>query len=367
MHINFMGGNVQFPLNRGSWDLLTELLPANGSLLATVRRTTPHSIFLKIENRELELSLAQLDEEHRSALTPGSVVRLEVLQEQVIMTKLSHPRVQHVQSQEGPLIPSKIEEALVELNIPPTPTTIEVAQALLKGGFPLQETLLWAVIPWAKKGQLDLALLLLQARFPLTPELVKVVEELRNREGKEPILSSIGEQLSSELEEILTTPRWENRAKGSDRPQDREVVCRLGKILVEERFVEALLNRQAPQHEYVFALPFLLNGDLYTSWVRICAEQQHKEGFSADEPSFRIELEIPTNSLGLVEADLAIWGKNVSLVLWVEGVGHESLEDALPLLEEELMNQGWELSSVTILSAPREGGLTDAKSSSFTL
>lgn len=366
MHINFVGGNVGLPLNLGSQELLTQLLSEQGAFLATIKKLTPHSILLKVENGELELPLAQSTKEQRAELAPGSLVRIEMFQEQtLVMTKVPPSKPQSFDPREGFAIPAQLDEALVELNIPATPTTIAVARALLEGGFALQEKLVWALLPWAENGQLEKVLPLLQAKFPLTPELVEVVEEVRHREGEQALLPKIREQLSPEFQESLTRPRWENRAKWSNKPQDREAVQRLVKLLVEERFVESLLNQQAHLGEHVFALPFLLNDDLYTSWVRIAQEQRPAEG--STERGFRIQLAIPTSHFGLVEADLAVWGKNIRLTLWVDGVDPENMAGALPNLEGELIAQGWEPSSLMVLRGPRKGGLGDAESSSLAL
>lgn len=366
MQINFIGGNLQFPLNFSSGELLTELFKEGNALFATIRRSTPHSIFLMVESREFELPLAKLTKEQQAELTLGSLVRLEMLPDRtLLMTKMMESRFQG-ETQEIPSIETSLAEALLELNISATPETLEVAKALVEGGFPLQEKLVWALLPWAEREQLETALLLLRAKFPLTPELVELVEELRVREEiKAPIFRS-QEELSLELKEALTEPRWENRDKLSTKSQDQELVRRLVKLVVEEQFVETLVNRQALGREYVFALPFLLNDDLYTSWVRISSEQQSKEGVST-EKSFRIDLEIPTTSLGLVEGELVVWGKSLRLTLWLEDGGTEFMGEELSALERELLSQGWEPSSLLLLQGPRKGGFGDAKSSCLTL
>ena len=366
MQISFIGGNFQFPLNFASGELLMELFQEGNALLATIKRSTPHSVFLMVDNREFELPLAKLTKEQQAELTLGSLVRLEILPDRtLLMTKMMESRLQG-QTQEVPLIETSLEEALVQLNIPATPDTLEVAKALVKGGFPLQEKLVWTLLPWAEKGQLETALLLLQAKFPLIKEMVELVEGLRAREEIKAPIYRIQEELSLELKEALSEPRWENRDKFSTKSQDQEVVRRLVKLVVEEQFVETLVNRQALGKEYVFALPFLLNDDLYTSWVRISPEQQSKEG-ALTEKGFRIDLEIPTASFGLVEGELVVWGKRLRLALWLEDGGSEFMGEELPALERELLSRGWEPSSLVIRQGPRKGGFGDAKSSCLTL
>lgn len=366
MEVKLFGGEERPFMDAESWDSLLSVLNQDQPVVATVKRITSQSVLLKIGTRNWELPLNKLEAEQGKQLSAGDQVQLKLLSsERLLINKTGyHPIYEN--PKETPLIPSSIQEAVLELGVPANPTTEAVAEALLKGGFALKEQLIWALVPWAEQGLLESAILLLQAKFPLTLELVEAVERFKERGPQQALLENVKENLSPELQETLEKPTWENRGKISTKAQDLKVLQGLTELVVEENFVQSLFNRNNLETEYVFSLPFLLGSDLHTSWVRIKPEQENQEN-AKQEPKFRIDLLIPTLSCGLVETELVVWGKSLRLTLWMENADFELMEDQLSLLKQELIGQGWTPSSLSILEGPREGGFAHAKSGCFTI
>jgi hypothetical protein len=220
-----------------------------------------------------------------------------------------------------------------------------VAQGLLQRGFPLQKDLLWRLLPWAEREQLEEAFQLLQARFPLEPSLVEMVAQLRARDVSRPLFPGVKNELSSELQELLKHPSWEGRRSWGDKFADGELFKALIRLVVEERFLEAL------SPGFVFALPFLLGDDLWVSWVRIAKDddsQSKEAGAGTTSENLKVELQIPTINLGLVEVELWVREKALRIDFQVDDSGAKVLGECVEQLKRELATSGWEQTQIGI-------------------
>ena len=361
MRINIQqsGGTVHRPSNDTVHTLL-KLLAEQKVLRGTVLRVTPSSIFIFLRNEETEVELPLLSQGR--SLVPGQVVELTKEDESVALKILPNQSSVEVSVERQALHPKQLEQVLLELNIPPTEEAILVAQGLMERGFPLQESLVWSLLPWAEKGQLEEAFLILQARFPLKRELLAMVRQLKARPVSDAILAGARESLPPDLQELLEHPNLESRTRWGKRFSEGETFKALARLLVEERFVEALLGRQnsSNQSEYVLALPFLRKDALHATWVRITRDETTTQEDGKERKSFRIELEIPTSTLGLVGAELFVQGKTVEVTLKPEKQP-ERVEHALEELEQELGAAGWNLRGLKVRGWP------DAQGSGITL
>lgn len=346
MRINIGGHKLPLPLDNAT-QTLAELLAEGTVLSGEIRRLTPSTGFVLLQNGELEVEIPLPLEGH--SLAVGQVVELMQQGERGIALRIvasdttdTLPRLG-----EQTLTTSQLEQVLVELNIPAIPETIRVAEGLVQRGFPLQKALVWSLLPWAEKGLLEEAFLALQAKFPLQARLLEAIKDFRARPQQQPVLQEARSELAPDLQETFAKPNWESRSSWSTKFSEGKVFKALARLVVEEQFAEALNNSQGGlnQFEYVFALPFLRENDLYAAWVRISQEQNAQSREGDLQKTFRVELEIPTTSFGLVEAELIVAGKNVTLILKPEEQS-QLMENSLATLEEELEELGWNLSKL---------------------
>lgn len=363
MHIHLTSSHMGAPSDSVQ-NSLTKLLAQHPVQLGFIRRVAAASVFLQFHQTKLKLPLNSFSEEQRAALVEGRPVELIKRDQSLILRVLSLSKT--VDSKGHHVALKQLEQVLVELNIPPTAETVLVAQALLERGFPLQETLIWSLLPWAERGQLSEAFQLLQAKFPLKPELVEMVQSFQTRNVREALGFQIAKDLPLDLQKLLKYPSWESRGMWSDRFSDGELFKALVRLLVEERFVEALFNQQGNSQEFVFALPFSRAEDLYVSWVRITRDdnsQRQDDGEDDDkrEECLRLRINVPTASLGLVGAEMRVQGKNVSITLNVEEESTGLIWQSMESLEQELTNSGWNLTET------RVRGWENAKGCGFTL
>lgn len=365
MEIKLPNLKAQTTLNQQSWERLLSLLERDEVLFATVTKLTDHqSLVLKIGNRHWDLALDHLELEQVKQLV-GTDVKLELFAHgRLLITKVDSS-APYVEPKDASLVRGSIKDSLLELNIPSTPSTEAVAHALIKGGFPLKEQLIWSLVPWAEQGLVEQAVLLLRAKFPLTGELVEVVKEFQDQQAGEDLLANIAPKLSPELRKGLSKPAFENRTKISPKQEDFVVIRSFLKLATKEKLIQALLT-DSNQEEYVFALPFLLKNDLDTSWVRIKGDRE--DAANVFKENFSIDFLLPTLNFGLVEGELVVVGrKEVQLNLWLEEGDQPFVADKLAILRAELLEQGWNPQSFTVLQGPRQGGFSHEKGSCFTL
>lgn len=322
---------------------------AEGPLLGVVKRVSAHSIILQIAQREVEWPLVELTKEQRSALLPKAVVelsfsndgglRLHILPDAELET--TQP-LQSVKTRE-------LSQVLVELNIPATEETLLVAERLLQQGFPLQEQTLWAVLPWAERGLLAEAIMLLKADFPLKHEFIEILEDQYSSKVDEPLLQNGIENLPSELMSSFSSPKWDNRKNWSTHLKEGDLFKVLARLLVEESLQDVLLQSQSDaSQKFTFALPFVLDGNLHSAWVRIFRENKKSNQMVEEEDEFRLELEIPTRTMGVVVANLHIQSEKVNIFFQVEKNDEAFAEESLSIFKEELHDSGWMLTNVDV-------------------
>jgi hypothetical protein len=323
---------------------LAQLLAGQDALQGVVRRVSARSILVRIAEVDVELPLQS------APVTAGQVVEITRQDEQTIALKVLVDPPAFAPETEQPLTPTQLGQALKALNIPPTEEAILVAQGLVERGFPLQESLVWSLLPWAEEGQLTEAFLALQAKFPLKPEVLALAQQLQGRAVGEPVLPEASEGLPLDLQELFLKPSLDNRSSWSNRLSEGKVFKALARLLVEERFVESLLSRGAHhnQSEHLFTLPFLRKDDLYAGWLRITRDDSAAEERSDGEEktSYRLELEIPTATFGVVSAEVFVIGRSVSVNLRADGL--EAMKVPLQELAEELQLAGWKIRQLQI-------------------
>lgn len=347
---NLAADKLKLPAGASLQDLI-RLLSVRGALRGAVRRISPSSVFIAIqlEGRQTEVEIPLQGQ----ALTPGQAVEISLEDEERIVLKVLTPAGQGVELDK----PKPIEQVLTELNIPPTEEAVLTARGLAERGFPVQEPLVWSILPWAEAGWLEEALLALEAKFPLKLEVLTMIRQLRSGNVRDPVLQDARENIPPDLHVLLQRPSVERRSRWGDRFSEGEVFKALARLLVEERFVASLLK----QGTYVFAVPFLRQEDLYASWIRITREDRHAGSEEEDTPgSFRLELQIPTEALGLVGVELIVEGKAVTAVLSVEAEP-AGMEADFKEFEGELQAAGWKLKTLQVRR------WSDAQGSSFTL
>ncbi|NMB19934.1 MAG: hypothetical protein GX979_03645 [Firmicutes bacterium] len=355
MRIHLAGGKLGLPPNN-MVQVLDKLLEEHGILRGVVRRVNATSILVELAETEVELPV------RGASVTVSQIVEITRQDPETIALRALPDQPTVLPEIEPSRTSMQLEQALLDMNVPPTPEAILVAEGLLEGGFPLQEPLIWSLLPWAEKGQLAEAFLALKAKFPLRTEVLTMVQRFQGRDIAEPILTEAREELPSDLQALFAEPSLDNRARWSNKLAEGKLFKVLVRILVEERFVEALLNREADpgQSEHLFALPFIRKDDLYAGWLRITRENPDKQGEGAKEQSFRLELQIPTAAFGIVVAEVLVAGRNVSVILRAEG-GFDEAELALQELAEELQDAGWTIRELEIR------GRDDAEGRSITL
>lgn len=327
----------------GLGPLLTELLGGRQVLLGQVQRLTAASVLLRFGQEEVELALEELSPELQAALGEGVAVELHRSQGAWALrvkpgAPLPAPRGQEVSLQ-------TLAEALVALDLRPTEEVQLVAKGLLERGFPLHREYLLALLPWAERGQLEEALWLWEAGFPLTPALVELVADLRREPPDQPILEQAAEKLPPKLQEALRLPGRQGRtALGLELAEGR-LGKDLARLLSAERLFHALAAAPGGENfAFVFFLPCLRGADLFAAWAKITDEGKTAPGESR---IFRLELLLPTEAFGMVRAELAVWGKEVRLNLASER-NCRGLAAQMGELEAELGAAGWRLQEVKV-------------------
>lgn len=328
--------------------VLIRLLAEHDVLRGVVTRVTPASVSVLLHAKDVEVELPLKGH----SFIEGQLVEITRPDEQAIAVKLLAPNSDWqtaVTSEQRVLVTSQLEQVLVELNIPPTEEAVLVGQGLLERGFALQESLVWSLLPWAEAGQLEEAFMLLEARYPLNPELVAMVRSMKGKSPEEPILRDVRQSLPPDLQRLLERPSMDGRVRWSRRFSEGETFKALARLLVEEKFVESIINREhAPNRfDHVFALPFLQGDDLYAAWVRISREEQTERENENEDTCHRIELEIPTATLGMVGLELIVQGKRLDVTLLIDQPT-EQIEDAMVELRRELATSGWNLRELKV-------------------
>lgn len=339
MRIQFLGEPLGSP--SGLTDLvdLDKLFAQHSVLRGKILRLTSSTLVLQVQQLEVEFDLQNVADNMRLTLQEGLIVELQRLDETTLSLKLPTTQGEGITNEVGN---SPLSQVLVDLGVPPTQASLEVSQGLLQRGFGLKKELIWLLLPWAEQGKLDEAFLLLQARFPLKPSLVELVARGKGRTKGEPIYAQAKSNLPEELQELFQKPSWESRRAWTDKFVEGGIFKALVRLVVEERFLDALSS------DFVFALPFLQGEDLQASWVRISREDEGQQSENEMQPSFKVELEIPTLNFGLICVKLIVRGKNLALHFRAETLGQLSLESALNSLQEELTTCGWTLVKVNL-------------------
>src|SRR5690606_21660875 len=114
--------------------------------------------------------------------------------------------------------PQTLAEALLALDLRPTEPLQLAAQMLLERGFPLQKEYLLLLLPWAEQGRLEEALLLLEARLPVTADLVELVGEVKEGFPLSRVVEQGAPEFSPELQEALRYPSLRSREAWGARP-----------------------------------------------------------------------------------------------------------------------------------------------------
>lgn len=323
---------------------LTELFAGRQTLMGIVARITPTSVFLRLAQAELEVPLARLGGELQDLLREGQPVVLHGEDGAVILEAAAQPPA--APGPEGSVVSTQtLKDALLALDIRPTEEAQLAAAGLLERGFPLQKEYLRALLPWAQRGKLEEALQLLQARFPFTPELVELVSEVREKPISQPLWEQAVEELPPELQEALRHPSLRSRAELGGTMREGRPLRALARLLAAERLIQFHgAATQGEGREFVFSLPFLKGQDLFASWVRIARDAETPQ---AEEQAFRLEMLLPTDSFGMVRAELFVLGRSVRLHLEAEK-NHHSLAAQAEELQVELGAAGWQLGEVKV-------------------
>lgn len=351
---------IKIPGTNLELDSLFENLSETNPPPAIIKQITNHSFVLEVNRQVFELPLSETDLAIFNRVEVGDLLELRVEAE---ITLVLQPILQpEPVGEEGMqiVLPKQLETVLLELNIPPTTEAMLVAQKLVEDGFALKDDLIWALMPWAEEGHLEEALLLLKAKFPLKQALVEVVQGLKERSPKELIVPRAEEDMSTEVKELLRSPRLEHQTKWSRELGLGETGKTLARLLVEANLLETILD------EYIFAVPFLQNNDLRSAWVRISREKRSFKGKHEEGKQFLVEIQIPTLNFGVVGALLKLQGKALDVTLKLES---DVADLAFPLvdLQEELEEAGWEVKKLVLETKDEKEGWVYAKSSGFAL
>ncbi len=366
MRIEFTG--AAFTPASGEMDIqqLFKLLLERDRLMALITRMSSGSLVLEIDGKEFKLPRAffivPCGEE---ALAPGGMIEIERRGETTLAFTVLDSDLEMVVAPPEQAAFSSLEAHLSTLGISHSAGAVLVARALLERGYPLERELVLALVPWAERGELTEALILLQARFPLRRGLVQVVQSLTHRPPVAERIAAINE-LPPDLRQALAAPSSSiaDRTAWSSEFTEGETFKALCRLLVQERLLEAVAV-QAGGGELVLAFPFVLAHGLYACWARFYRADRGdgREEMTADwrERPLHIELEIPTTALGVVGVRLVVAGQNLTLSLQVEGEEKSLWRQAAEELKQELAANGWRLGAVEI------GRWSHAKSSSFAL
>lgn len=330
-------------------DQLIKLL-TEGSSLAVVKRVSAHSVILQIDHREVEWPLVELTEAQRNVLVSKAVVKLSFSDDYGLRLHVLSDELHEVDQPLHSVKTRELSQVLVELDIPATEETLLVAQSLLEQGFSLQKEILWALIPWAERGLLDEAIMLLQAGFPLKHDFIEIMEKRYGNKLGEPLVQDSVETLSPELMKFFSSPKWDNRKNWANHFREGDLFKVLARLLVEERLQDIVLQSKPDiSQSFVFALPFALDGNLYSAWVKIFRENRNSEEVvEQGEEAFHLELEIPTLTMGVVVANLHIQSGKVNILFKVERNDEAFAEEHLSIFEQELSDSGWVLTNVNV-------------------
>lgn len=160
---------------------LLQLFQGSSKLEGVIKEITPASILLQLGQAELELPLESSRPDVRAWLREG--LKVELHRQQGVFILKAQPAAS--QPEPAALAVRPLDEALLALDIPPTPEALLTAKTLLEQGFPLQKEHLWVLLPWAEQGRLEEALQLLQAGFAQHPHLWSwSVSFGKNRRGR---------------------------------------------------------------------------------------------------------------------------------------------------------------------------------------
>lgn len=368
MRVEFAGRAFQLQPNDTGSAQLMKLLAEQGRLTALIKRVSPSSLILEMAGQELRLPLGFLHVQ-KGSLIPGAEIEIERRGEGTLAFTILGPVTGlDAVKDEAPSF-SSLAEHLGQLGMEATDGTLTAAEALLSEGYPVTGDLVRGLLPWIERGELAEALILLRARFPLNSKLVEAIKELgENAEPGRPLLHSVnlepeeGEALARsrvlEVLEDLTEGSTPNRAAWLEKDLPRDIIKSLSTLFVQERLLETL----AEQSGVVFALPYLVGEDLKACWLRITRDERDRQSEQVETTGpFRIELEIPTETLGTVGAELYVTGKNVNLSLQIAEEDLSLWQAGAEELERQLSELGWRLGRVEI------GGWADEEGSRFTL
>lgn len=337
-----------------SFDWLVTLLGERGSVEAIVDQVLAHALVLRVQGQEVELPRLSVEKgDTLIHLSRGDSVELSLLDGNRLEVRVM-PSSSAVVPQHEP--PSRAEQALLKLNIQPTEEAVAVVESLVKLGLPVKEETVSVLVPWAEQGQLEAVLPLVKGGFPLLPELVDLMEHSELFGLKEPLV--VNERLS-ELEQVLGSPHlWVSRSQLAEKigKEDTETVVQFTKVFLQERLLENLVNQKGNGTQFVFAWPVLLGESVFAGWIRLTKEAQSKEHGSSHKlikERYRVMLDLPTQTLGMVQVEIELVGTEVSCEFVVDNsVTKKRLEKGLALLNAELKEQGWEQVESTVVINP---------------
>lgn len=343
MQINL--GGVENLLSREFTANWLQTLLSEGPALAVIKRVSAHSIILQIGSKEVGWPLAKLTEKEKAMLVPKAVVELSFSHDYGYrLDVLSDEEVPETRIHGENVITRELSEVLVELDIPATEATLLIAKTLLEQGFSLKKEMLWDLLPWAERGLLNEALELLKADFPLRFEFLDILVNQSNAKVQEPLLKNVIRDLPLEVVELFTVPKWENRKNWAKHLGEGETFKVLARLLTEERLLEAVAQAGKDNSlNFVFALPFMLEDNLHAGWVRVYVKEDTDEAEHQNEKGIRLNLEIPTLSMGLVTVDLHILDNKVNITFSVERNKKAFPESSLAVFRDELSGSGWDL------------------------
>lgn len=337
-----------------SFEWLVTLLGERGSVEAIVDQVLAHALVLRVQGQEVELPRLSVEKgDTLIHLSRGDSVELSLLDGNRLEVRVM-PSSSAVVPQHEP--PSRAEQALLKLNIQPTEEAVAVVESLVKLGLPVKEETVSVLVPWAEQGQLEAVLPLVKGGFPLLPELVDLMEHSELFGLKEPLV--VNERLS-ELEQVLGSPHlWFSRSQLAEKigKEDTETVVQFTKVFLQERLLENFVNQKGNGTQFVFAWPVLLGESVFAGWIRLTKEAQSKEHGSSHKlikERYRVMLDLPTQTLGMVQVEIELVGTEVSCEFVVDNsVTKKRLEKGLALLNAELKEQGWEQVESTVVINP---------------
>lgn len=337
-----------------SFDWLVTLLGERGPVEAIVDQVLAHALVLQVQGQEVELPRLSVEKgDTQIHLSRGDSVELSLLDGNRLEVRVMPSSSAAVPQHEPP---SRAEQALLKLNIQPTEEAVAVVESLVKLGLPVKEETVSVLVPWAERGQLEAVLPLVKGGFPLLPELVDLMEHSELFGLKEPLV--VNERLS-ELEQVLASPHlWVSRSQLAEKigKEDTETVVQFTKVFLQERLLENLVNQKGNGTQFVFAWPVLLGESVFAGWIRLTKEAQSKEHGSSHKlikERYRVMLDLPTQTLGMVQVEIELVGTEVSCEFVVDNsVTKKRLEKGLTLLNAELKEQGWEQVESTVVINP---------------